>query len=187
MLPERRRTLLVATLILAATAAAYRFWPETAGAPAQTSNVRSGSKGAARPGQDIVAPDVHLEALQGEKPRPGEAERDLFRFRQQGQPPQPGELKPAPPQPQGSQPPATGPGASEAGAPPPISLKFIGVVTAPEQNKTIAFLTDGRGVYEGTEGGVIEGRYRILKIGVESIDLVYLDGRGRQTIRMTGQ
>jgi hypothetical protein len=172
-------------LILVTAVAAYRFWPATAGGPARTSNVASGSRGAARPGQDIVAPDVHLEALQGEKPRPGEAERDLFRFKQQTQPPQPGELKPAQPGPQGSAPPAAG--ASEAGAPPPISLKFIGVVTAPEQNKTIAFLTDGRGVYEGTEGGVIEGRYRILKIGVESIDLAYLDGRGRQTIRMTGQ
>jgi hypothetical protein len=29
--------------------------------------------------------------------------------------------------------------------------------------------------------------YQILKIGAESIELAYADGRGRQTIRMTGQ
>ena len=39
----------------------------------------------------------------------------------------------------------------------------------------------------GKEGDIIDGRYRILKIGTESIELVYLDGRGKQTIRLTGQ
>ena len=39
----------------------------------------------------------------------------------------------------------------------------------------------------GKEGDIIDGRYRILKIGTESIEIAYLDGRGRQTIRLTGQ
>jgi hypothetical protein len=59
-----------------------------------------------------------------------------------------------------------------------------------EQDRTVgrvAILSDAHGVYYGREGEIIEGRYRILKIGVESIDLAYLDGRGRQTIRQTGQ
>ena len=51
----------------------------------------------------------------------------------------------------------------------------------------VAVLSDNRGVYYGREGDAIEGRYRILRIGVESVDLAYLDGRGRQTIRFTGQ
>jgi hypothetical protein len=38
----------------------------------------------------------------------------------------------------------------------------------------------------GKEGDVIDGRYRIVRIGVESIELTYLDGRGRQTIRLSG-
>jgi len=49
-------------------------------------------------------------------------------------------------------------------------------------------LSDGRGgipMY-GKEGDIIDGRYRILKIGVESIEMAYLDGRGRQTIRLSG-
>ena len=36
-------------------------------------------------------------------------------------------------------------------------------------------------------GDVIEGRYRLLRVGDNSADLIYLDGRGRQTIRLSGQ
>jgi hypothetical protein len=69
---------------------------------------------------------------------------------------------------------------------PPITLKFIGVIGSPTLK--LAVLSDGRGTpFFGKEGEVVEGRYRILKIGVESIDIAYADGRGRQTIRLTGQ
>jgi hypothetical protein len=68
---------------------------------------------------------------------------------------------------------------------PPIPYKFIGL--AEGQGKRIAVLSDGRGgpVY-GREGDIIEGRYRILRIGVESIEMEHIDGRGRQTIRLSG-
>ena len=70
---------------------------------------------------------------------------------------------------------------------PPIPLKFIGIVEAPTHGEKIAVLSDGRNApFYGTEGAIIEGRYRILKIGAESIELAYADGRGRQTIRLTG-
>ena len=74
-----------------------------------------------------------------------------------------------------------------AGPPPPprIALKFFGRLES--KNGLTAALSDARGVYYGREGDTIEGRYRILRIGVESIDLAYVDGRGRQTIRLTGQ
>ncbi len=67
---------------------------------------------------------------------------------------------------------------------PPITLKFIGVVEATEKSQTYAVLRDDRGVYHGREGDIVEGRYRILRIGTESIELAYVDGRGRQTIRL---
>jgi hypothetical protein len=70
--------------------------------------------------------------------------------------------------------------------PPPIPLKFIGKVESGKAG-LVAVLSDNRGVYQGRQGDIIEGRYRILRIGVESVDLAYLDGRGRQTIRLTGQ
>jgi hypothetical protein len=49
------------------------------------------------------------------------------------------------------------------------------------------FRDSGGDIVNGREGDIIDGRYRLLKIGVESADLAYMDGRGRQTIRLSGQ
>jgi hypothetical protein len=67
--------------------------------------------------------------------------------------------------------------------PPPIALRFIGIVE--QSGRKIAMLSDSTGRAEyGAEGDIIQGRYRILKIGVESVDVAYLDGTGRRTIRL---
>lgn len=70
--------------------------------------------------------------------------------------------------------------------PPPIALKFIGVVEQAPSRLKLAVLSDGRNVFYGKEGEVIEGRYRIERIGVESIEMAYVDGKGRQTLRLSG-
>jgi hypothetical protein len=70
--------------------------------------------------------------------------------------------------------------------PPPIPLKFIGVTEAPGVGR-IAALSDCRHTVQGFEGELVDGRYRIVKIGVESLVIEYKDGRGRTTLRMTGQ
>jgi hypothetical protein len=70
---------------------------------------------------------------------------------------------------------------------PPIRLKFIGYIQTASGQK-IALLSDGLGRPEHVlEGGTALGQYKIWRIGVESIDISYLDGRGRQTIRLNGQ
>ena len=51
-----------------------------------------------------------------------------------------------------------------------------------------AAFSDERGnTFTGKEGDVLEGRYRLLRIGPDSVDLAYLDGRGRRPIPLTGQ
>jgi len=71
--------------------------------------------------------------------------------------------------------------------PPPIALKYIGMVER-ENGVKWAILSDGKSAPQhGKEGDVIDGRYRIVKIGLESVELTYVDGRGRQTVRLTGQ
>jgi hypothetical protein len=35
----------------------------------------------------------------------------------------------------------------------------------------------------GREGETIEGRYKVVRVTETSVELTYLDGRGRQTIR----
>jgi hypothetical protein len=70
---------------------------------------------------------------------------------------------------------------------PPIALKFTGIVERANGVKW-AVLVDGKGnLMYGKDGDIIDGRYTIVKIGTESIEMTYADGRGRQVIRLTGQ
>jgi len=188
MATERSRQLLLGAIVLVLAFVIYRVWPTTSAAEVPSSNRAGGSTPAARKQQAAAppeAPGVHLEALNGERPKPGAADRNLFRFKPKPPPPPPPPTFVPPPVTQGP-PPPPGPPPGPA-PPPPIALKFIGLVESPTHQQKIAVLSDGRNApFLGKEGDIIEGRYRILKIGVESIELAYADGRGRQTIRLTG-
>ncbi len=177
---ERRKYAMLGVLALVLVVATYRAWPTgTSGTPAQSSNQQGERPGPSRATKPAEAPDVHLSALETERPRPGPSSRNLFRFERRTPPPPPSASRPAPPEaltPLGPPPPALA----------PITFKFIGVVDAPDQATKIAVLSDGRNVFHGREGDIIEGRYRIVHIGAESIEMAYLDGRGRQSIRLTG-
>jgi len=193
---ERRRQLILAALVIVLLAVIYRLWAATSPAPVAASNRNTGVAAQPQPaagrgtaGADATkgmeAPDVHLESLNAERVRPGAGERNLFRFKPKAPPPPP----PAPPQPVQPTPTVNPVPQPPPGPPPlpPIALKFIGIIESPTHARKIAVLSDGRNPpFQGEEGAIIEGRYRILKIGVESIELAYVDGRGRQTIRLTG-
>lgn len=184
---RRRQQALLGALVVVLVVVIYRLWPAPSAAPAAASNSQGARGGAAAGARNtgLAAPDVHLEALETKRTQPGPVQRDLFRFKPKAAPP------PSAPAPQVGGPaapvtmpaPTTTPAAPQV---PPITLKFIGVMES--QAQKIAVLSDGRGApFYGKEGDVVEGRYRILKIGVESIDIAYADGRGRQTIRLSGQ
>jgi hypothetical protein len=52
----------------------------------------------------------------------------------------------------------------------------------------LAALTDCKGfTYSGREGEAIDGRYRLVKIGEESVTMEYLNGTGRMAIRKSGE
>jgi len=184
MATERRRQLALGVVVVVLGFAIYRWWPTTSAAESPSSN----KAGGATPRQQQAtaapaAPGVNLEALDSERPKPEAAERNLFRFRPKPPPPPPPSVAP----PVAAVSPPVQPGPAPPPPVPPITLKFIGLVEAPTQQQKIAVLSDGRNApFLGKEGDIIEGRIRILKIGVESIELAYLDGRGRQTIRLTG-
>jgi hypothetical protein len=112
---------------------------------------------------------------------PDGAERDLFKFKPKPAPPPPPRPVVERPAPTPQAPVRTGPPP-----PPPITLKFVGYIEAKDGRK-IASLSDGRGVITAREGDTVLGQYKIWRVGVESLDISYLDGRGRTTIRMTGQ
>lgn len=135
--------------------------------------------GAVTPGP--VAP-VKLGALTVSRDGPGEAARNPFRFQPVAPPPR----LPVTQQPVVEAPrlPAPPPGPPPA---PPIPLKLIGVLERANGVKW-AVLSDGKsGPMYGKDGDIIDGRYVIVKIGTESIEMTHADGRGRQVIRLTGQ
>ena len=71
-------------------------------------------------------------------------------------------------------------------APPPITLKLIGLIQSSRAGVRVAVLSDGRGVYYGAEGAVIEGRFRVVRVAADSVDVAYLDGRGLKRLPLSG-
>jgi hypothetical protein len=137
---------------------------------------------------DAPVVDVKLEALQRDRPEIGAAQRNLFRFQLPPAPPSPPPLQMLGPLPVGG-PPVAGPVGPPPPSPPPsIPIKYIGVVGPQDREGQVVFFSDGQGhVLFGKEGDIIEGRYRVLKVSPDAAELAYLDGRGSQTIRLSGQ
>ncbi len=48
-------------------------------------------------------------------------------------------------------------------------------------------LTDGDLLFHGRVGDVIDGRYRIVAVGLESVDVERVDGRVQQTLRLPNE
>jgi hypothetical protein len=185
MLRDRRTLAAIGALVVLGVASWMYFEPSASTPAAGARQGGAARRQAGSEGPLPAAEGVRLAALERGRPQPSDASRNLFRFESarpapastaNGDPPALA-LKPVEPAPPSGPPP-----------PPPITLKFIGVVEKADGLK-LAVLTagDGHAPMHGTEGDIIDGRYRILKIGVESIELAYVDGRGTQTIRLTGQ
>jgi hypothetical protein len=184
---SRQMLLLVAVGVALAVVVIYpRLGGNTpAGSSAAPSNPARATTSAAATAEPVA--DVKLELL---KTAPSELEapdRNLFQFKPKAPPP-----APAPPQQAANTPrvlpvvPQAPPVPQGPPPPPPIALKYIGVLET-AQGRVAVFRDTGGEIVNGKEGDIIDGRYRLLKIGVESADVAYVDGRGRQTIRLSGQ
>lgn len=179
MSAEQRRQALLGALVILVALGAWQYL----GTSGPADPVVAAARRAAATPTPAVPADVRLEALGGPAAAPEDATRNPFAFG----------ARPAPPAP------ARGPAGPAAAAPPPvfvptgppppppIPLKFIGLVEGSAGSR-IAVLSDNRGlVVHGREGAIIDGRFRILAIGADTLDIAYADGRGRQTLRLTGQ
>ena len=151
--------------------------PVTSSAPRQP-----GVPAAGKPAtMDPAELDVKIETLTARATEEADVERNPFRF--QPKPPPPPPPMPAAPPPAPYRPPEpTGPPP-----PPPIgnTIKFIGIVET--GNGKIGAFSDCKASFPGREGEVIEGRYRVVRIQVESAILEYVDGTGRTTLPLNGQ
>jgi len=177
MAADPRRRALIALL---AVLVAVGVW-QWAGTGAPVESVAAAARRAAAPPPAPPA-DVRLEDLGRPQAPPDGASRNPFTF---GARP----VVAAPAAPRRESAPTAPVVFAPAGPPPlpPIPFKFIGLVEG-AAGARIAVLSDSRGlVVHGGEGAIIDGRFRILAIGAESIDIAYADGRGRQTLRLSGQ
>jgi hypothetical protein len=123
-------------------------------------------------------PRIDLARVDAPRPKNEAGRRDLFQFGvarepEEEAPPPVAVATPAP------GPAVTGgaPGAAAvAGGPgtpslPPLNLKYIGSVENKAGVKVAVLLTDRKEVLTGQAGQVVANRYRIARIGLESVDL----------------
>jgi hypothetical protein len=169
------------------TALVLGIWMLGPASPAPSASVPGaparGAQQTAQPAEVAPVPPVKLDALMAARQEPGDRERNPFRYQPKPAPPPPAPVSmPAPTATEALRPPMpTGPPPL-----PPIPLKFIGTLERANGEKW-AVLSDGKVTMHGRDGDIVDGRYRIVKIGAESIELTYADGRGRQVVRLTGQ
>jgi hypothetical protein len=180
-----RPWLLVALGVAVVLALLSTFMSGKSAAPtAPSSNPRAAARGKKVENVQPSDLNVHLEALKEQKPAAESNDRNPFRFYVKPPPP------PAPPKPTSAQPPPqpfVPPAPVGPPPPPPIPLKYIGLLEGVQGMGKIAVFSDCRTTMRAREGEIIAGQYRLVSIGAESVVMEYADGRGRTTIRMSGQ
>ncbi len=181
--PGRPRPWLLIALAVVVAVALISWLPGKSAAPeSRPSNPRATQRAKTVDNVQPADLEVHLESLGEPRPDAQSSERNPFRFYVKPPPPPP----PAPPQPVVQAPPPESTVPPPPPPPPAIPLKYIGLLDVGGGEKVAAF-SDCRSTMRGKEGEIIAGQYRLVKIGVESVVMEYVDGRGRQTIRLTGQ
>ena len=194
---KRKRYALIACLALLVLAALYavKSMPKggstpaaPAAAPAQASAGGSSPQTAAefqrrrrQESIDIykIDPTIHLEKLEQAKSVDyTSTKRNLFRY----------EAPPPPPPPKktaeeikeeklrAAQPPPPPP------PPPPIDLKYYGFATDAVTKTKKVFLTNGQDIFIAKEGDIVGNRYKIVSIGVNSVEVEDLKNKNRQRL-----
>jgi hypothetical protein len=183
MFGERRTLLMGAGAVALLVAAIWTMRPSTPVSPAPGAIPAARQPGTAAQGAPAPVAPVKLDTLTASRAEPSEADRNPFRYRSRvvAPPPRPVSTEPSEAAEMPRPAPPSGPPPT-----PPIPLKFIGLLERANGVKW-AVLSDGKVVMHGREGDIVDGRYRIVKIGTESIELTHADGRGRQVVRLTGQ
>ena len=174
-MPHRTMPLAVAAVFGAASACLDRpaEQPQDAGAAAAAG--MNGSAAADTEGESGL--DVRLDRLAEPRPVRLESSRNPFRFGG-GRPENAAAGRPAAA-------PREAPGAEPRRGPRP-ALRFIGVVDAPESAGAIAVLTDGADVFQGRVGDTVDGRYRIIRIADDAVDVELLVAGGGRTLQLDG-
>jgi hypothetical protein len=160
--------------LLGVVAAAIGFWylRHSGAAPAVLGRPK---------GEKALPPIARIDLSRLDAPRGADdaGRRDLFAFGQAPRHQEDDDASPptvivaTPPPAAGGSPGASPLAESAPGTPslPPLNLKYIGSVENKAGVKVAVLLTDRREVLTGQAGQVVANRYRIARIGLESVDL----------------
>ena len=69
--------------------------------------------------------------------------------------------------------------------PPPINLKYYGFSTNRGTARKTAFFLDGEDILVAGEGETVKRRYRVVRIGVNSVVMEDVESKSQQTIQLT--
>jgi len=142
---------------------AWAFLP--AGRSGAAAPVRAGERRAGGTPAEAALPVIGFDRVARSQPEPGLGTRDLFDFGVPPAPPVPVTM--ATPPPVFSPPPVTLPTPPPL---PPLNIKYIGAVER-RGVKVAMLMTDRNEVLTGQAGEVVGNRVRIVKIGLESVDI----------------
>lgn len=177
---QQRRQLLTLGVLLVILAFVYfkMVAPITTEVPAAASNTPAAATRGGEPPQALPEA-LKLSALKDVREET-QGPRDPFGF---GVPPRKPDPPPPPPRP------VPPPEIPKPQGPPPrpqIPVKFLGFAEDPSRPGKLVSLSISGTVMLAREGEVVDGKYRLVKVGLESIVMSYLDGQGQQTIRLSG-
>ncbi len=136
---------------------------------------------------EIVDPTLRLDLLSKvQQVEISGSQRNLFQFGEAAKPATP--LTPLPSvkkidlAKQQNMPPPAPPGPPPAPVAPPISLKYYGYSSVKASTHKRAFFLDGEDIIVASEGELIKRRYRLVKIGVNSVTMEDTQFKTEQTL-----
>lgn len=131
-------------------------------------------------------PRIDLARLSVERPDGGAGRRDLFQFGSAHRGSDPDEVEAAVPVYSPPTPPPLATTASAQPSQPPLKLKYLGSVESRAGVKVAVLVTDRQEVLTGQAGETVANRYRIARIGLESVDLEDIASGQAQRLPLKG-
>ncbi len=180
---KKKTYIAVALFAVAVLAVFYELWPSSSPAPitpapaaATTTNTGGAKAQRTTPVFSRLDPSLRLDLLKGsEEVAYKGSGRDIFHAQAEPAPDIPKAQDP-----RNKPPVAAGPAVHQN---PPIPLKFYGFATT-NSNKQI-FLSQGEDIFVAREGDIVKGRYKVLHVNPNNVEIQDVLGNYSQSIPLT--
>jgi hypothetical protein len=183
MVTDKRRLALVTAAAVVAVVLAVMQWRRSGPETTAPLLAQSGAKA-----EQIPWIDLDRAKSSGEAPPLSRQKRNIFQFVMSAPPPSVADNGGMPGMDPNAPPPADTPEPTPTPEPPPppMAIKFIGLLEPKGKSKIAVLMSEQKEVMHGREGDVLGGRYRIVKIGLESVDMQDVTTGQSQRIALRG-